>query len=119
MKPQSAGVRRVLITIQRIKSSVSIGLSGHVDETDDANWETYWTCWSAWDTRPGTEALVGDQNQASRAVVVEVPYSSVANRIDTKMRVKKGSAVYSISEPPINVDQMNRTVRFSVRQVVL
>lgn len=88
MCPPRCGKTRKRLTIERLKSGATVDAQGHVDKTDDSNWETYIQR-NAWpQTRAGNETEQGDQLTAMRTSVWSLWYDTRAANITSQMRVK-------------------------------
>lgn len=112
MKRASAGSRRTLVTIQRLKSGLTQDLAGHINEKTESNWETYGKWWCKAEYSGGSESIVGDQVVATTSWVLTGPSDSKLRAATMGMRVKwtNGGVSHTcgITEPPFDSEQSNR-----------
>lgn len=118
---QPAGQRNIRVVIERLKANATVNASGHVDESSDANWEEWISRWAKVAYAKGSERLVGDQQTAAQVAEVEIPSDSETRNITTAMRIrlKESGVIFSISEPPVDIDGRRETVRFQVARLVM
>lgn len=112
-----AGKLRNRITVQRLKSSATADAGGHIDESLDANWEAYWTCWSNIIPRSSREFFGADRVQAETTHQIEIRYCSDAVGITSAMRVKYGTRTFNILSEPYDVDERRIALRFDAKEV--
>lgn len=112
-----AGKYRDLWTVRRLKSTIAPDVSGHVNESDENNWENWGTLWCFEDTKPGRESLTGDQLTAASRSVLQARYSSKSVALTTSMKLKRGSRVVSVATPPVDVDGQRKEVEFSITEI--
>jgi head-tail adaptor len=85
--------------------------TGHVDLSVNANWTNVsTTLWGAFTTKGGSE--IQTQNQAQGVVhhTIEFPYSSTADSIIPKWRLKLGSRLLNITSA-VNVNEGDEVIR--------
>lgn len=103
------------LTLQRPAGTA--GIDGHVDLTDDANWQTIATnVWGSFSTRGGSEGRAFDQVQADVSHIIEIPYRPSLT-ILPKWRLVSGSRVFNISAA-YDVDEAHHTIRVHATEAV-
>ena len=108
VKRASAGSRRTLVTIQRLKSGLTQDLAGHINQKTEANWETYCKRWAKVEYSGGSESIVGDQLVANTSWVLTLPNDEAMRAATMGMRVKFDGHTCGITEPPFDADQNRR-----------
>ena len=63
-------------------------------------------------TLSGTELLIAAQRQASSTHVVSTWWHEGLRAVDASWRVVFGTRIFTIDEPPRNVDELNREAEF-------
>ncbi len=76
------------LTIERIKSSATVGGDGHIDKSAAASWETYITIRAVPTTKGGKEIDDDNVTTATRRSVWETRYSKTVAGITSEMRAK-------------------------------
>lgn len=117
MKLTPLGQRRTTVTIQRLKSGLTQDAAGHIDQSVSTNWETYLRLKMKVEYGGGTETLVGDELQSANSWLLTGPSSTKSREIDTKMRAIFNGHTCGISEPPVDVEQMNREIQIRCIEV--
>lgn len=118
----SAGQLRTRVMIQRLKSTLSEDSSGHVDETADANFVDHEKRWCQMIFARGNERLVGDLQTGFQRALVRMRYDKLTGtQLSTADRIKviETGAIYSIAEPPVDVDGNRKMVEFVVARKVV
>lgn len=116
--PAPAGTRDKLVSVQRLKPSVAPDASGHVDESNPANWEPFCKFWCSLLPRGSREFFRGQQVAADITHQVETTLpNDDASRVTTKMRISCNGRTFNIAEPPRNVDEQNHSLVFAVVEV--
>lgn len=89
--------------------------AGHVDLTDDDNWEYVGRIKARFITRGGKESYVFKQTQATSTHVIEAMANSTAKAIDPSWRLKFGTRIFEINAVN-NVDEMNKVIRIEATE---
>lgn len=105
-----AGKYNTRVTIQRIKSSLTVDAAGHIAEASAATWETYCQRWCAVAYGATAERIFGDGAQASGAAAYLFRYDTSTRNITPDMRIKHGDRVISVSGMPRNVNEANQEI---------
>lgn len=113
----SAGKYNRRITVQRLTSSATVDAAGQINETTTGNWETFYPCWARIEYRAGRESLTGDQLTANDSAMVFVRSCERSRAITQAMRFTMQGRVFSISQPPVDVDEGRKEVRFPAVEV--
>ncbi len=116
-KPQRADARNTLIAVRRLKSSIAPDASGHVNEADPTNWETFTKQWASVVPRGSREFFRREQVAADITHQVELLYNSDSRQITQKCQLILDGRVLNIAEPPRNVDEDNHSLRFACVEV--
>ncbi len=109
-KPARAEKRNKLITVQRLRRGTAPNAGGHVDESDDTNWEDFCKVWANVSPRGSREFFRREQVAADITHQVEILYSAKANQITSGMRVTFSGRKLNISGPPRNTDEANHSL---------
>jgi SPP1 family predicted phage head-tail adaptor len=117
LSPAPAGVRNDLVSVKRLKSSAVPDASGHVDESDPANWETFTKQWCSVNPRGSREFFRGQQVAADITHQVEMLFNSDSNKITTKMRIMFKGRRLNVAEPPRNIDENDHSLVFACTEV--
>ena len=117
MKRASAGSRRTLVTIQRLKSGLTQDLAGQINEKLESNWETYGKWWAKVEYTGGAESVVGDQVVATTSWVLTVPSDEKSRAATMRMRAKFNGHTCGITEPPFDAEQGNREMMIKCVEV--
>lgn len=112
MKKKGAGRYSKRVTFQRLKTDSVVNAAGHIDETSTENWESYCSRWAAVSYARGSEISIGDQQSGRRNPIFRVRHDSITSDLTTSMRLIMDRRTFSISEPPIVIDEDNREVEF-------
>lgn len=86
------------------------GVSGHVDLSDDSNWQSMGSRWASFKTRGGSEGVLFDQVQADVSHVIEMPYDSLTRTIGPRWRLTMQGRVFHITNVH-DVDEQRRRIR--------
>lgn len=107
------------IYVQRIKASATADAAGHVDETDDGNWETYFECWSKFIPLGSREFFGARQVQGDVTGQFKVRRCTETLGVNTRMRVKAKheSRKFNIAGPPFDPDGRRTELRFNATEV--
>jgi SPP1 family predicted phage head-tail adaptor len=94
--------------LQRLKSTVSADASGHVDETDDANWEFVQNRWFSIVPAGSKQFLIGDQQRADVTHQITMRYDSMSSSVTVGWRMSHRGEVYNFNGPPVdrNLDKV-------------
>lgn len=112
-----AGAYRHKLTVEQVKSDASAGDDGHVDLTDDDNWEAADTIKGRFISKGGREGRIFDQVEAEVTDIVETPSSDFSRSIHPKQRIKDTDGVkYNISAA-YDVDRQRKVVRLELVKV--
>lgn len=80
----------------------------------EGEWETVASAWAMIKTLQGREYYAAASAQSERTSRFVVPYQK---GIDSTMRIVYDNRIYDIEQPPINDDEMNKTLTIIVREV--
>lgn len=105
------------ITIYRLKSSLTPNAGGHVDETDDSNWQHVGKEWAACKTNGTREVLIDDQLRQFSTHIWTIRYSNTAATYATGMQLRMGGRKFNIAEPPFNQDEQNEWIIINTIEV--
>lgn len=105
------------VTVKRIKSTATVDASGHIDETDNANWETLANEYCQIISQGSREFVVGDQLNQQLTHQITMRYSPRAAAYTTSMRLDYDGRKLNIAGPPQNIDEQNKWLRFGVTEV--
>lgn len=117
-RPVPAGERTSRVLVERLKRSAVPDGGGHIDETDDTNWETAsdvgtnGLLWASVVPRGSREFFRGEQVAADITHQVQVLYPA-AKTIGPKYRLRLNGRKLNIAEPPRNIDEENHTLVFA------
>lgn len=92
-----AGGYRHPISVQRIKASATPDAFGHLDRTNDSNWETYCSRRSKVKFGPGKEVQEGEQTQGTASAVFTIRRDATTMNITAAMRVVSYGQVWEIA----------------------
>ncbi len=116
LSPAPAGVRNVLVTVQRLKLQQP-DASGHVDESNPANWEPFTKQWCAVTPRGSREFFRREQVAADITHQVEMLLNSESAAITPKMRLVFKGRILNVAEPPRNIDENDHSLVFACTEV--
>ncbi len=116
-RPQKADRRNQLIAVQRLKSSVIPDTSGHVDESNPANWETFTKQWANVMPRGSREFFRKEEVSAEVTHQVEMLFNSESKQISQKMRIMLRGRTLNVAEPPRNTDENNHSLIFACIEI--
>lgn len=111
-----AAERNQRVTFQRLKPGLAPDAGGHIDESNPLNWENHASAWVAIHPRGSREFFRREQVAADITHAIEALYVDVRDVTD-EMRIKSGTSILSIAEPPRNVDQNNHTLVFACKEI--
>lgn len=117
MPARGAGHYNRRIIVQRLTSTATVDAAGHVNETTSGNWGAFYSCWARIEYRGGRESLTGDQLTANDSAMVFVRSCEKSRAITQSMRFTLQGRVFSISQPPVDVDERRVEVRFPAVEV--
>lgn len=98
------------VVLQRPKTDVEPDLSGHVDLSLDANWETVGSVWGSPKTRGGSESYLFRQVQAEVTSIWDLRYSSLTSQIKPTWRIQFRGRTLNLSAV-YDVDEARQTIR--------
>ncbi len=120
--PVPACKRNTRVLVQRLRQGAVVDLSGHVDESDDSNWEpatnigTAGKIWAAISTPGSREFQRREQIAADVTHIANCAYLDAAN-ITQKMRLIFRGRKVNVSAPPENVDENNHSLVFACIEI--
>jgi head-tail adaptor len=103
------------VEVQKLSASVNAG--GHLDETTASNWVTIASRWCELLTRGSREFFRSVEVAADVTHQVTMRSDPESLALTTKQRLKMGSRIFSISSPPVDVDEQREMVRFAAVEV--
>ena len=103
------------VEVQRL--SASVNSAGQLDETTAANWVTFAQRWCELLTRGSREFFRGVEVAADVTHQVTMRSDPESRDFTPKQRLKMGRRVFSISSPPLDVDEQAEMVRFAAVEV--
>lgn len=108
---------RNVIAIEQLREALTPDAAGHIDESDDENWECY--CQAAAKIVPvGSREFFGaDQVQANVTHQITVRHCSEAEAITTAHRVRFGTRVFNVASPPVDPDDLRASLVFNAIEV--
>ena len=80
----------------------------------EGKWETVASAWAMIKTLQGREYYAAASAQSERTSRFVIPYQ---RGIDSTMRIVYDNRIFDIEQPPINDDEMNKTLTIIVREV--
>ena len=80
----------------------------------EGEWETVASAWAMIKTLQGREYYAAASAQSERTSRFVIPYQE---GIDSTMRIVYDNRIFDIEQPPINDDEMNKTLTIIVREV--
>lgn len=94
--------------LQRVKSTVFPDASGHVDLTNDSNWEFVQNRWFSIVPAGSKQFLIGDQQRADVTHQLTMRYDSMSSSVTEGWRLKHRGVTYNFSGPPVdrNLDKV-------------
>jgi SPP1 family predicted phage head-tail adaptor len=116
-KPLRAEQRNNRVTFRRLKKTDVPNPGGHLDESDPANWETFWKEWASITPRGSREFFRREQVAADITHQVETLYNAQMAKVTSGMRIEFGGRILNISEPPRNIDENNHSLVFACIEV--
>ena len=99
------------------KLSATVNAAGQIDETTSSNWVTFAQRWCELITRGSREFFRGVEVAADITHQVTMRSDPESKDFTTKQRLKMGNRVFSISSPPLDVDEQQKMVRFAAVEV--
>lgn len=105
------------VTVERLRPSLTPDAAGHIDETNDANWQQIGKVWAKFTTRGSREFFRGEQVAAEITHQVTIRWSRTAREWTTKMRLRMDGRVFNIAGPLRNVDEADKWLVFPVVEV--
>lgn len=105
------------MSVRRLKTDLTPDAAGHIDETDDDNWEAIAERWCQLVTKGSREFFRGEQVAAEITHQVTMRFDRQAATFTTGMQLKLGQRLFGISEPPRNVDERNTLLVFAAIEV--
>lgn len=102
------------VQIERPGGTAQAG--GHVDLTDDSNWQHVDGRWAAFTTRGGKEGRVFDQVQAEVTHIIALRHDALTRQIDPTWRIRMGDRKFNI-RAAYDVDEAGETVRIEATEV--
>jgi len=113
----SAGDFNRLGKVYCIKETATPDSSGHIDETDEANWRLIGPRHFKIVPASSREFIVGDQLNAQVSHQLATTYDKQANRFTTKHKFVYQGRTFSFAGPGINVEERNRWLAFPAIEV--
>ena len=80
----------------------------------EGEWETVASAWAMIKTLQGREYYAAASAQSERTSRFVIPYQK---GLDSTMRIVYDNRIFDIEQPPINDDEMNKTLTIIVREV--
>lgn len=120
--PLPASRRNMRVVAMRLKTSAIPDSSGHIDESNPANWEpatnvgTAGRLWIGLAPRGSREFFRQEQVSADITHAANAAYQDAKN-VTKKMRFLFKGRTLNISEPPRNVDENNHSLVFACVEV--
>ena len=99
------------------KLSASVNAAGQLDETTSSNWVTIANRWCELLTRRSREFFRGVEVAADVTHQVTMRSDPESRAFTPKQRLKMGSRLFSISSPPLDVDEQQEMVRCAAVEV--
>lgn len=115
--PVAAGTRNKLVSVYQISRNAVVDEAGHVDESNPDNWELLGKHWCGLMPRGSREFFRREQVAADITHQVEMPYSSQANAITTKMKFCFDGRTLAIAEAPRNEYENNHSLVFACKEI--
>ena len=84
------------------------------EEIVEGEWETVASAWAMIKTLQGREYYAAASAQSERTSRFVIPYQ---RGIDSTMRIVYDNRIFDIEQPPINDDEMDKTLTIIVREV--
>lgn len=106
------------VTIQKPRTDATADAAGHVDLTDETNWEQHCVRHARFLSHAGREFFNAKQTQADLSEIVEVFYDGDTRTITPKMRLKMRETRYLNIAAAYNVEERNKTVRIHCTEAV-
>lgn len=104
------------VTVQRLKD-LTADAHGHVDNTDNDNWEDYCTAFASVQTSGGREFWKVDRVEADVSREWTCTYTSKLAEATPDMRIKHGTTYHEIVSV-IDVDDAHRVIKIQTRVAV-
>lgn len=89
------------VTIQKIKDSATVGNTGHIDKTDDDNWENHLTRWAAVEEKDSREFVRAKQFDEQIVEMITLRADTQSRTITSEMRIIWRGRLLNIGKPPI------------------
>ena len=89
-------------SLERIKSTTTPDASGHINLTDDSNWEFVTKRWFSIIPSNSKEFLIGDQQRGDVTHQITMRYDSLSSGVTTAWRLKHRNKIYNIAGPPMD-----------------
>jgi head-tail adaptor len=99
------------------KLSATVNAAGQLDETTASNWVTIAQRWCELITRGSREFFRGVEVAADVTHQVTMRSDPESRDFTPKQRLRMGNRVFSISTPPMDVDEQAEMVRFAAVEV--
>lgn len=103
--------------LQRVKAAATIESGGHVDLSNDANWEFVQNRWVSIVPASSREFMVADQLNAQTTHQITMRHDTLSSSVTTDWRLKYNGKTYNISGPPTNRNMDNVLLDFPAIEV--
>ncbi|PGM94538.1 phage head closure protein [Bacillus cereus] len=107
-KPMNTGDCRNRIIIEQ-----PVVIKDELNQVIETSWQELKKAWAMIKTVKGSEYIEASASQATRIYRFVIPYTS---GITEEMRIKMKNRVFDIIEPPMNDDEMYRTLTIIAKE---
>lgn len=117
VEPKS-GDLRLRVFVKRLKDDAALDAAGKVDESEPANWETHFECWSEFAPVGSAEFFGGREVQAGVTGQFHLRACSETRAITSDMRVyaKNDSRVWNVAGKPFDPNGRRAWVYFNATE---
>lgn len=110
------------VSVRKLKSSLTLDASGHIDETSSDNWTEVGKHWCQFITKGSREFFRGEEVAAEITHQLTMRYSSSAAKYTTKMQIRMktadlGMRTFNIAGPGRNLDEQDNWLVFPVTEI--
>ena len=94
--------------LQRVKATTQVDASGHIDLSDDANWEFVQDRWFEIVPKGSKQFLIGDQQRADISHQITMRYDVMSSGVTVAWRMQHRGKTYFFAGPPVdrNLDKV-------------
>lgn len=106
----NAGELDKKITVEQLTGTADE--SGHIDESDDANWSTHCERWASFRSAGSREYFKAKQVHADLTHLLRCRFDDTTKSITPKMRIKFNGRILQIKSA-VNVDESNVVIEIA------